>query len=200
MPMKRTRPWEFRNAASSSGISARQGVHHDAQKLMTSGVPLSDANETTVPGDVTLGSVKDGAGLPVRPTSGVCPTVDVPDAATSAAPAKSAINAAITAIIGQRLRWTAEPIGPTVFTRSSSISPPAKSRELGRGTVTDRAHSPSGRYRQVTGVGRCQSSDGNRYELVTWGVVATEPNQSTISWCEASTIVAGSPVNARPLT
>lgn len=63
-PTKLTEAPNLRATASIAGISLRHGMHHDAQKLSTSGRPRKLASDTRTRGSRRLGIENPCAGLP----------------------------------------------------------------------------------------------------------------------------------------
>src|SRR6266849_6470788 len=100
----RSRYWSY--SSCMAGISSRHGAHHVAQKLMSTGLPLSWARLMDSPS--TSCSLKSGAGLPRRATGWVPQA-----AAASSASANPPDSAA-------RTRWPAQD-RETLVIRSASV-------------------------------------------------------------------------------
>ena len=138
-------------SASSSGNSWRQGWHHDAQKLTTTGRPRSDASDTVPPSSV--GSVKSGAARPTAALAVVSTWVGTAGGGQSAAvadvPSSPPLDETATTVI---------PVTSATTTSAMTASSARRGRR-GSGRGASGAAASGGADEGVDGNGREQQGE-----------------------------------------
>lgn len=106
----------------------RQGTHHEAQKLTTSGRPRRVANEITWRDGDRLSKENEGAGFPVLPTSGsVLELVELdPVCQIASAARRTTATATATAIRRRELSSRAGALSESIFVTLRPLTPTSR--------------------------------------------------------------------------